>query len=93
MKWKLLNFSLKKRKKEKGTNPKLSGTQRQQCKQGLFRANQNNIYNLTREPERKRDQEINRYRFPTQMSTLLRSAGYHVSNDETLELKNRRQQL
>ena len=58
-------------------------------KPGLFRANENNTYNLTREPERKTDQEMNGYWFPKQMSTLLRNGGYHISNNETLEAEHR----
>ena len=54
-------FAVKKKKQGKGTNPQLNGTLYNSIKPGLFRANQNNIYNLTREPERKRDQEMNGY--------------------------------
>lgn len=70
-----------------GTN----GTQGQ-CEPGLFWANQKNIYNQTREPERERDEEINRYWFPMHMSTLLRTED-HISNGETLAAKSKRHQL
>lgn len=47
-------------KKNERTNRKPNGTQGQQYKPGLFWANQKNMYNLTREPERERHGEVNR---------------------------------